>query len=403
MIAYEPDSVAADLFARPFRFDFFQAVRLLETLQSNRSPLGRPGLPTEEIVRIKANNSLVFPASQIQDLKPAAKDQAMPVIVVNFMGLTGPMGALPQHYTEQVMRQIRDFKDGDETRYALRDWLDLFNHRMISHFYRAWEKYRFYVPFERGETTRDEPDAFTTCLLSFLGLNLKGLRDRLRVTPRIAGFAFDKAPPLAQIRDLALMHYAGFLSSRAHCVLRTSDRPNADGKYAAAGFAYRRNAVSLEAMLEDYFCLPIKVKQFQGQWLYIDRASQSRLGAAGPHNRLGVDLFAGERVFDAQSKFRLRVGPLRYKQFVEFMPDRAATPERKTFFMLCHMTRLYVGPELDFDVQLILHFEDIPACQLKEKNGRMPQLGWNTWMISRPAEKHAEDVVFADKEIFDAG
>lgn len=403
MIAYEPGSVAAALFAEPYRFEFFQAIRLLETLQPERRPLGRPGLPSEEIVRLKVNSSLVFPASQINDLQLRTKQVPFPVAVVNFMGLTGPMGALPQHYTEQVMRQLRDFKEDDEARYALRDWFDLFNHRMLAHFYRAWEKYRFYIPFERGETVRDEPDAFTNCLRSFLGIGLKGMSNRLQVAPRLGPLAFESSPPLARIQDMALLHYAGFLSSRAHCVIRLDGKANAEGKYPAAGFAFRRNAISLEAMLEDYFRLSIKVRQFQGQWLYIDRASQSRLGAAGPHNRLGVDLFAGERVWDAQSKFRLRVGPLRYKQFVEFMPDRAVTTERKTFFLLCHMTRLYVGPELDFDVQLILHYQDIPACQLKEKNGRLPQLGWNTWMISRPADKHAEDVVFADKELFEVG
>lgn len=401
MTQIEPGSVAEALFAEPYKFEFFQAMRILESLQPARRPLGRPGLPNEETVRIKTHNSLVFPASQIQDLQRGAGVNPIPLMTVNFMGLTGPLGALPQHYTELVMRQMRDIKG--EERYAMRDWFDLFNHRMISLFYRAWEKYRFFIPFERGETDRSEPDAFTTCLFSFIGLNLPGLRRRLQIAPRMGNLTFDSVPPLARIPDLALLYYSGFLSSHAHCTLRVDGKPNADGKVPGVGFAFRRNAISLAAILQDYFGLPIAVKQFLGQWLYIDKENQSRMTEKGQYNRLGVDLFAGEKVWESQSKFRLRVGPLRYEKFVEFLPDRSPTPERKAFFLLCHMTRLYVGPELDFDVQLILHQDDIPACQLKEKNGRLPQLGWNTWMTSKPAVKHAEDVVFADKEIFETG
>jgi type VI secretion system protein ImpH len=108
---------------------------------------------------------------------------------------------------------------------------------------------------------------------------------------------------------------------------------------------------------------------------------------------------AGERVWDVQSKIRIRLGPLRYVQFQEFLPDRAATSERKAFFMLVHLVRLYVGVELDFDVQLVLRAEEIPACQLAEGPSGGPHLGWNTWMCSQTPAHDSQDAVFEGEEI----
>jgi type VI secretion system protein ImpH len=108
---------------------------------------------------------------------------------------------------------------------------------------------------------------------------------------------------------------------------------------------------------------------------------------------------AGERVWDVQSKIRLRLGPLGYARFTEFLPDRTPTSRRKEFFLLCHLVRLYVGPELDFDVQLVLRAEEVPACQLAPSESDGPQLGWNTWIRSQPQARDADDAVFAEEEL----
>jgi type VI secretion system protein ImpH len=157
--------------------------------------------------------------------------------------------------------------------------------------------------------------------------------------------------------------------------------------------------VALEALLLDYFGLPVKVGQFHGQWLKLDPMNQSRMGDGASNCELGVNLVAGDRVWDVQGKFRIRMGPLRYAQFTEFLPDRALVPERKTFFLLVHLTRVYVGPELDFDVQLILKAQDIPACRLGDGEGFSPRLGWNTWVSSLPFRRDSEDAVFEAEEV----
>src|SRR5262249_27570262 len=142
----------------------------------------------------------------------------------NFLGLTGPSGVLPRCYTERLLIQDRDFR-GPE-RYSLRAWFDLFNHRMISLFYRAWEKYRFHLFHERGDPGRGEPDTFTLALFSFIGLGMKPLRNRLLVRavppPARKPVTFDarvadqeeRARELGRVDDLALLYYAGLFAQR---------------------------------------------------------------------------------------------------------------------------------------------------------------------------------------------
>ena len=146
-----------------------------------------------------------------------------------------------------------------------------------------------------------------------MGLGTPGLARRLVVQNAQAaarvidwGDAAEAAPALARIDDLALVHYAGFFAQRP------------------------RNATNLRSLLADYFRLPVAVEQFRGQWLAIPESGQTRLGEFGS---LGVDAVAGERVWDVQSRFRVRLGPLRYPQFEDLLPDPAPIVERKTFFL----------------------------------------------------------------------
>jgi type VI secretion system protein ImpH len=357
--------VAKKLFTDPYQFDFFQAVRLMERVFPDRKAVGKRTAPTEEILRFRAHPSVAFPPSAITDLLPADFDFPIPRMTVSFLGLTGPSGALPLHYTQLILDLHRDVR-GPERR-ALRDWFDLFNHRFISLFFRAWEKYRFYIPYERGEAFQKEPDPYTLGLFSLIGLGTPSLRQRMRVA--VPGWDEEGLPtekPLTRIDDLGLLFYSGFFAQRI------------------------RNAANLSLLLNDYFQLPIEVQQFQGQWLQLEPPAQTCLGRMGT---LGVDAVAGSRVWDVQGKIRLRVGPLAYKEFEAFLPDRTPISERKTLFSISHLTRFYIGNEIDFDVQLIVRKEAIPECQMVE-SGFGARLGWNTWLISKTPTRDAEDAVF---------
>jgi type VI secretion system protein ImpH len=358
------------LFAEAFGFDFFQAVRLLQRLMPHRVLVGQTGPPAAEVVRFRAMPSLTFPPSAIHEITRPATPANPPAMTVAFLGLTGPSGVLPRHYTELIMRLERERK-GEERR-ALRDWLDLFNHRLISLFYRAWEKYRFWVGNERTASEQEDAAMFTRALYSLIGLGTGGLSNRLRVSAVEMGRERERL--LARVEDLTLIYYGGLLAQR------------------------KRNAQGLEALLGDYFGTSVRVQQFIGQWLQLEVENQSRLGIAHGNCALGIDTVAGERVHDVQGKIRIRLGPLTFRRFVSFLPDRSPVPEHKAFFLLVHLVRLYVGAELDFDVQLLLRGDQVPECQLSDELPG-PRLGWNTWLISQQPLHDAHDALFPAEEV----
>lgn len=371
-----------------FEFDFFQAVRVLERIDPARVPVGLDGPPAQEIARFRAHLSLSFPPSQIIALDTPNDERTSPLLSVTFMGLYGPSGVLPTHYTQLLLDLVRDVR-GPERR-SLRDWLDLFDHRFISLFYRAWEKYRFHVAYDRGDAFRATPDSFTLAIRSLMGLGTSGHQNRLVIhragvavhanewdspsKPAPASKTRSNQPglrasqsDLGRIDDVALLYYAGFFVQRP------------------------RNAINLRTLLADYFQLPVSVEQFQGCWLNIPEDGQTRMGLIGS---LGVNAVAGERAWNVQSRFRLRIGPLSFAQFEDLLPDTAATPERKTFFLVSQLARLFVGPEFDFDIQLILSGPEVPETKLVGDNDRGSQLGWTSWLISEQPSEAVDDAVF---------
>lgn len=367
--------------AAPFEFDFFAAVRVLAAASRDREPVGGGADPADEIARFRGHLSLAFPPSQIIALDPPDADRPCPRLTVTFFGLYGANGALPTHYTQMMVPSVTD--DHPLELDALRDWLDLFNHRFVSLFYRAWEKYHFHVPFERGDYRRAGGDPFTTAVRCLMGFGTPGLSDRLAVRTAVsdAGSEYRWAksaadhrtddPPdpgrLARIDDLALLRYAGFFVQRP------------------------RNAANLRALLADYFQLPAEVEQFRGQWLAVPQQDKPVLGLSG---MLGVDTVVGDRVWDVQSRFRVRLGPLSYPQFLDLLPDRAPVAERKSLFLVNQLTRVFAGTELDFDVQLVLAADAVPEAELADTGGIGPRLGWNLWLISDTPPAPVGDAVF---------
>jgi type VI secretion system protein ImpH len=372
------------LFEEGFSFDFFQAVKILQHLDRRRVPVGFVGPPGAEVVRVRAHVSLTFPPSAIYDILRETPDQPHPVMIQAFMGLTGPSGVLPRQYTELLFRQERELSERNPEKHAFRDWLDLFNHRLVSLFYRAWEKYRATLPYERGEPQRPDPDLFTASLFSLVGLGARPLRNRLRVAVREVvgeGEGETRERALCRIENLALLRYSGLLAQQT------------------------RSAVGLGAMLEDFFRLRAEVRQFHGQWLRLEPSNQTRLGGHDGNNDLGLSTVVGERVWDIQSKFRIRLGVMGYDQFLDFLPDRTAVPLRKALYLLVHLVRLYVGPALDFDVQLVLAGYEVPECRLDDGPGFGARLGWNTWLRTGDLGRDPDDAVFEGTEVIwlDAG
>jgi type VI secretion system protein ImpH len=327
--------VAKALRSDPWSFGFFQCVRLLERIGGGRTPVGRFTHPSKEVVRFAAHSATAFPASQIQDIQ--WDTGGAPVMVVNFMGLAGPSGVLPLYYSELIRERLRQ---KDTTLYA---FLNIFNHRMVSLFYQAWEKYRFTVAYERGER-----DRLSWHLLDLIGLGTRGLQSR-------------QALP-----DDALLFYSGLLA------------------------LHSRSALSLRSILEDYFDVPVAVEQFVGAWYPLASADQCCFDrGASVSEQLGVGAVAGDEIWDQQSVVRIRLGPLTLKQYMDFLPQGSAWEPLRA------ITRFFSGEETDFELQLVLRRDEVPACQLDEEpdDGVPRQLGWTTWAKTAPVTRDPGDTI----------
>ena len=336
-------SVAQRFYEEGYRFDFFQAVRLLERLYPERQPIGHSASPAEEVVRLRARLSLSFPPSAIHEITQAPDAVQTAQMTVAFMGLTGPLGVLPRHYTDLLLERGRR-KD-----WTLRDFLDIFNHRLISLFYRAWEKYRLPIVYEAAAWRHQENDCGSQYLFDLMGLGTTGLRGRMDVA------------------DKGLLFYTGLLAQHPH------------------------SASALVGFLQDYFGVPADVVQFMGQWLFLAPESRSRLGPGETQNALGVSAVAGARVWDQQAKFRIRLGPLTFAQFCQFLPTGSA------FRQLVQLSRFFAGQEQDFDVQLVLQASDVPYCRLGLRSEGAPRLGWSAWLKTREFTHDATDAIFASE------
>jgi type VI secretion system protein ImpH len=307
----------------PFEFRFFQAVRLLERAMPGRAPVGRFADPALETVRFLHHPSLAFPASEIQSLDWA--DGRTARMMVNFIGLIGPLGVLPLHYTEFALERMR-VRD-----HTLVEFLNIFLHRMTSVFYRAWEKHKFSVGYER-----DRQDPLSGCLYHLVGLGTPGLRGR------------------QPFYDETLAFYGGFFGLTA------------------------RSSLALESMLADYFDVPVSIEQFIGTWRRLDETDQCQfdLEFSGA-TQLGSGAVVGDEIWDRQSRARIILGPLNAQQYREFLPDGSA------FKPLRSITRMFSGEDIEYELQLILKREEVPGCELGSDEQATVQLGWFTWMKSK--------------------
>lgn len=322
------------LWREPTAFAFFQAVHLLECLNPGRQPVGGD-TPVDEVVRFAVNPQVAFTAAEIQDLQ-AGLDDEPPRMVVNFLGLTGPVGVLPLEYSALVAEQSR------ARNYALRDFLDIFHHRIISLLYLAWENSQFPAAYERRQKTgsldddgrRGQRDRLTSHLMDLIGMGAEGVQRRLPVP------------------DESLLPYTGLLAMRS------------------------RPAVALQQMLEDYFDVPVEIEQFVGAWYPVPADAYCELDVddGGPSRQLGMGAVVGDEIWDPQARARVRLGPLTRRQYDRFLPGGS------DYQALGALTRLFVGDELDMEVQLVLARDEVPWCALGVDDGDSTPLGWCTWL-----------------------
>jgi type VI secretion system protein ImpH len=320
--------VNARLREAPWEFDLFQAMRLVEAAHPERARIGEARRPVDEAVRFAQEPSLAFAPAAVAAFEPAAA-AAAPRLVQRVFGLFGPNGALPIHLTDWARDRVRNFGDAAFVRF-----LDVFHHRMLSLFYRAWAQGQAAVSVDRPRQ-----DFFGRRLAALCGLGAPLLRER------------DAVP------DSVKLAHAGVFGRQV------------------------RNAECLEVVLANYFRVPVRIEEFVGHWLPIAPEQRSRLGSHGGFNCLGEDAVLGERTWHAQSRFRVVLGPLSFQDYERFLPRGRSSRA------LHDLVRLYVGMEHSWEVKLVLKKQEVPLAWL----GNSVWVGWSSWLGARLTDHDAAD------------
>lgn len=348
----------------PHRFEFFQAVRLLMNHYRKDSASQQDLDVLGQVIQFRSSVSLGFPASEIEALQFEAhqadegvEPDAIPdttkrmrfrrvTITPSFIGLTGPMGVMPRHYTQYVAERELYHRDT-----ATRAFLDIFTSRAVALFYQAWLKHRLHLQYET-----DRKNRFLPMIMSLTGMGLSGTRQRLENNTN-------------GISDDSLAYYASALRERPQSVQWFS------------------------RVVADYFRVQCKVEQFIGQWFQLPEREFTRLGMA--NCALGQSTFCGTRIWDCNTKVRLTVGPMRKAQFNDFLPGSKAFDNLKQFF------RLMVGATFDCEVRLILDRRDLAPASLGaglSSGIGGTRLGWDGWMKSQQSDvdshSHSHDAAY---------
>ncbi|QEE23298.1 type VI secretion system baseplate subunit TssG [Rhodanobacter glycinis] len=344
--------VAQRLLDAPHRFQFFQAVRVLEHLFVRNG--ARPQDVVTRKLRFRNTLSMGFPASEIEQLRAYAADDApLPMsedgqspawnalaevdLTPAFMGMLGGRGVLPYGYTEQLGERETYHRD-----HAARAFLDIFNNRAMALFYGAWKKYRLAFQYEL-----DKRERFLPLVMSLAGMGSPALRSRL-------------AEGEGAVFDQAIAYYSAGIGQRP------------------------LSAAFLQRMLREYFDVDIRLEQFVGAWYAVPPEQRSRLGEGNAV--LGRNALSGERVWQRDLRMRLWVGPLRRTRFEEFLPGGKASAA------LAKWLTLLGGDSLEYEVRLVLHKDDVRSTGLTPLNGG--RLGWDAIVNTQPANDHRADASY---------
>ena len=343
-------SVIQRLLDEPYRFQFFQAVRLLE-LWLKQNGISQE-TAVENFLRFRNSTSLSFPASELEalELYPSTIENTVQHLLVAlqngelnhiditlpFMGFLGGNGALPAHYTERIATHMLYERD-----VGPKAFLDTFSNRAVALFYRAWRKYR--LEFKYG---LDGKDHFLPLLLSLAGIGYKQLQDRLVVNK-------------SGVLDQSL------------------------GLYAAAFRQRPASAKYMESVLSEYFALPIVIKQFIGCWYQVPTAQRTVIGMTNAV--LGSEALVGARVWHRNLRMRVVIGPLTRADFESFLPGGVAARS------LEKMLTLFTNFSIEYEIQLVLAKPDVKGmCFSSESNAG--KLGWDAFLMTESALEDRGDV-----------
>ena len=350
-IAPEKAPLLREMNQAPYRFDFFQALRRIESISAELPRVGHARQAGKEPVRIEQTAALDFAPATIDRIDTPHEGRVR--ISQRFFGLWGPSGPLPLHMTEQVRDQIRHQDDATQLAF-----LKLFHHRMALLFYRAWSS-------SRGAVQRDRPgqDRFAQQLAALNGSMSPACRSATSSPANVAAHhrSADASP--------------------------TDDRPVR--RYFTGRFAtMRRTSEGLQAVVAASLRAGVVVETFQLRRLLLQADDRTRLCVgktiSGRGGKLGQSVVLGRSVPDRRSLITMQIGPLPYREFQCLLPGGTRHDG------LRKLIRGYIDAGIDCRVRLILDHRSVPRMSL----GKQGTLGRSAWLHSRPPRENRSESEF---------
>ncbi|WGS45873.1 type VI secretion system baseplate subunit TssG [Burkholderia sp. JSH-S8] len=300
--------------SEPWRAGFLSLLRAIAARDPGAPRPGTASLPREESFRIGQQPSLAFAPREIAAL--TTRDGHLDVRLFG-LGVWGPQGPLPLHATELAYSRIESHQDRTIVAFT-----DLFHHRALSLFYRAWASCQATASLDRPDDER-----FSFYIASLIGIDPDEVAD---------------SPFPSHSR----------LSASSHLVREA------------------RNPDGLAGALSHYFGVPMAVEEFVPHWIALADTEQTRLGTPSVATVMGEGALLGEMIPDRQYKFRLVVGPLDLDQYLRL------TPNGEDLSVLVEGVRAFVGHEYDWEIKLLMKPRTAPpACTNDEQ-----RLGYSTWL-----------------------
>lgn len=312
---------------RPWQAGFISLMRAISAKNPDMPLPGTAIRPSQEMFCLGQSATMAFSPREIAGI--GHQDGRLQLKLFG-LGAWGSQGALPLHLSELAWSRSAQ---RDPT---LTDFLDIFHHRALSLFYRAW-----FVAQDTASLDRSSDERFSFYIASLIGMDPQDLSDKC-------------LPAHAR------------LASSAHLI---REARNPDGLLGAISYYFQ-----VEAQMEEYVT----------QWISLDGQDCSILGRSDSALTLGDGAILGDTVRDRQHKFKLILGPLTLEQYMRFSPWGSDLPVLKEW------VRNFTGFEYAWDTQLVLAANEVPQASLNGDH----QLGYAIWLEREERTKPVHGMSF---------
>jgi type VI secretion system ImpH/TssG family protein len=302
------------------RFNVFALLRQAEAYAQDAPRISRSRRPEQNLADLAQAPSLGFPASTLASI---AVQDGRAKVRGYYLGLTGPMGALPLHLSEIAFQEERFGR-----RRSFGAFLDLISGRMLQFFFRAWADSQ---PVSHAD--RPKEDRFAGYVAALSG-------------------AMEGVPEDAVWPARARLHYAAL-------------------------FASRRSAGAVEDALRHLLGASVRVTPFEPRWREIEAGDRSRLGAAGGFAQLGGDAVLGAHIYTVADAFKVTVRAASLADYASLLPDG------RKFAMAAEALEAFAPSHLEWELELEIACEDVRPAQLDGSAA----LGWTGWLGATPRRR----------------